>query len=111
MAWDPCDRHGQCRCPVKREIAYFRELSKNHPIVAKQTSYARVISGEIPILFDYDFNAYRGQYTDKAPVRFVIPQEGTVVFPYVMGLVQGGPNPDNAKKVLDFVLSDRSQTS
>ena len=31
------------------------------------------------------------------------------MFPYVMGLVQGGPNPDNAKKVLDFVLSDRSQ--
>ncbi len=90
-------------------IAYFRELAKNQPIVPKQTSYARVISGEIPILFDYDFNAYRGQYTDKAPVRFVIPQEGTVVFPYVMGLVQGGPNPDNAKKVLDFVLSDRSQ--
>jgi putative spermidine/putrescine transport system substrate-binding protein len=90
-------------------IAYFREFAKNQPIVPKQTSYARVISGEIPILFDYDFNAYRGQYTDKAPVRFVIPQEGTVVFPYVMGLVHGGPYPDNAKKVLDFVLSDRSQ--
>lgn len=90
-------------------IAYFRELAKNQPIVPKQTSYARVISGEIPILFDYDFNAYRGQYTDKAPVRFVIPQEGTVVFPYVVGLVHGGANPDNAKKVLDFVLSDRSQ--
>jgi len=42
-------------------------------------------------------------------VRFVIPQEGSVVFPYVMGLVHGGPNPDNAKKVLDFVLSERSQ--
>ncbi len=68
-----------------------------------------MISGEIPILLDYDFNAYRGQYTDKAPVQFVIPKEGTLVFPYVMGLVNKGPNPDNGKKVLDFVLSDESQ--
>ncbi len=73
------------------------------------TAYARVISGEIPILFDFNFNAYRGQHIDKAPVQFVIPKEGTLVFPYVMGLVKNGPNPDNAKKVLDFVLSDKSQ--
>jgi len=90
-------------------IKYFKALAKNHPIVPKQTSYARVISGEIPILIDYDFNAYRGQYTDKAPARFVIPQEGTVVFPYVMGLVKGGQNADNGRKILDFVLSDESQ--
>lgn len=91
-------------------IKFFKELQKNQPIVPKQTSYARVVSGEIPILFDYDFNAYRGQHTDKAPVRFVIPKEGTVVFPYIMGLVANGPNADNGRKVLDFVLSDESQT-
>jgi len=91
-------------------IKYFKDLAKNEPIVPKQTSYARVVSGEIAILLDYDFNAYRGQYTDKAPVLFVIPKEGSVVFPYVMGLVNKGPNADNGKKVLDFVLSDASQT-
>ena len=90
-------------------INFFKALAKNQPIVPKQTSYARVISGEIPILLDYDFNAYRGQYTDKAPARFVIPKEGTLVFPYVMGLVKGGPNADNGRKMLDFVLSDESQ--
>jgi putative spermidine/putrescine transport system substrate-binding protein len=90
-------------------IAFFKSLAKNEPIVPKQTSYARVISGEIPILLDYDFNAYRGQYTDKAPVQFVIPKEGSVVFPYVMGLVRNGPNADNGRKVLDFVLSNESQ--
>jgi putative spermidine/putrescine transport system substrate-binding protein len=91
-------------------IKFFKELLKNEPIVPKQTSYARVVSGEIPILFDYDFNAYRGQYTDKAPVLFVIPKEGSVVFPYVMALVNNGPNAANGKKMLDFVLSDASQT-
>jgi putative spermidine/putrescine transport system substrate-binding protein len=90
-------------------IAYFKQLSRNQPIVPKQTSYARVLSGEIAILFDYDFNAYRGQYTDQAPVAFVVPREGSLVFPYVMALVKGAPHAENAKKVLDFVLSDASQ--
>src|SRR2546425_859630 len=64
-----------------RAIKYFAELQKNQPIVPKQTSYARVLSGEIPILFDYDFNAYRGKYKDKANIAFVIPAEGTVIAP------------------------------
>ncbi|WP_026259147.1 extracellular solute-binding protein [Uliginosibacterium gangwonense] len=90
-------------------IKYFKELAKNQPIVPKQTSYARVISGEIPILIDYDFNAYRAEYVDKALVRFVIPKEGSVVMPYVMGLAKNGPNAANGKKVLDFLLSAESQ--
>ena len=90
-------------------MEYFKALKKNDPIVPKQTSYARVLSGEIAILLDYDFNAYRAKYKDKANVEFVIPAEGTLVVPYVMSLVQKGPNADNGKKVLDFVLSDEGQ--
>ena len=90
-------------------INFFRELKKNDPIVPKQTSYARVLSGEIPILLDYDFNAYRAKYKDRANVAFVIPQEGSVVVPYVMSLVNNGPNQANGKKVLDFVLSPEGQ--
>jgi putative spermidine/putrescine transport system substrate-binding protein len=90
-------------------VNYFKELQRNNPIVPKQTSYARVLSGEIPILFDYDFNAYRARYKDKANAAFVIPAEGTVVVPYVMSLVKDAPHPAEGKKVLDFVLSDRGQ--
>ena len=92
-----------------RAIAWFKDLKKNDPIVPKQTSYARVLSGEIPILLDYDFNAYRAKYKDRANVAFVIPQEGSVVVPYVMSLVNKGPNQANGKKVLDFVLSPEGQ--
>ena len=92
-----------------RAIKYFADLQKNQPIVPKQTSYARVLSGEIPILFDYDFNAYRGKYKDKANIAFVIPAEGTVVVPYVMSLVANAPHPNEAKRVLDHLLSDEGQ--
>ncbi len=90
-------------------IDYFKALQKNEPIVPKQTAYARVLSGEIAILLDYDFNAYRAKYKDKANVQFVIPAEGTLVVPYVMGQVANAPHADNARKVLDFVLSDEGQ--
>jgi len=90
-------------------IEYFKALKKNDPIVPKQTSYARVLSGEIAILLDYDFNAYRAKYKDKANVEFVIPAEGSVVVPYVMSLVNKGPNAANGQKALDFILSDEGQ--
>src|SRR5215471_12035992 len=91
-------------------IEFFKQLHANQPIVPKQTSYARVVSGEIPILFDYDFNAYRAKYTEKSGnFVFVIPCEGSVVFPYVVSLVKNAPDKDKAKKVLDYLLSDHGQ--
>ncbi|QCP51700.1 extracellular solute-binding protein [Trinickia violacea] len=90
-------------------LNWFRQLKANAPIVPKQTAYARVLSGEIPILLDYDFDAYRAKYKDHANVEFVIPKEGTISVPYVMSLVKGAPHEANGKKVLDFVLSDEGQ--
>lgn len=83
--------------------------TNNSPIVPKQTAYARVLSGEIPILLDYDFNAYRAKYKDHANVAFVIPQEGSLRVPYVIGLVKNAPHMQAGKKVIDYVLSDRGQ--
>lgn len=90
-------------------IDFFKELQKNDPIVPKQTSYARVVSGEMPILLDYDFNAYRAKYSEKGNFEFVIPCEGSVVYPYVIGLVKNAPDKEKAKKVLDYILSDKGQ--
>lgn len=90
-------------------IEWFKALKKNEPIVPKQTAYARVLSGEIAILLDYDFNAYRAKYKDKANVEFVIPAEGTVVVPYVMSVVAKGPNAASGQKALDFILSNEGQ--
>ena len=90
-------------------IEFFKQLHANQPIVPKQTSCARVVSGEIPILFDYDFNAYRAKYSESGNFEFVIPCEGTVVFPYVTSLVKNAPNRAKAEKVLDYFLSDKGQ--
>ncbi|WP_171901437.1 ABC transporter substrate-binding protein [Stappia indica] len=90
-------------------IQFFKELAQNDPMVPKQTSFARVVSGEIPILFDYDFNAYRGKYEEDGNFEFVLPCEGSIRVPYVMSLVAGAPHEETGKKVLDFILSDEGQ--
>jgi len=90
-------------------IDYFKALAANGALVTKQTSYARVVSGEIPILMDYDFNAYRAKYTEPGKYVFVLPCEGTVSFPYVMTLVKNAPHQANAEKVLNYLLSDKGQ--
>ena len=90
-------------------IDYFARLAENDPIVPKQTAYARVVSGEIPILFDYDFNAYRAKYDEDGQFEFVLPCEGTIVVPYVQSLVADAPNEENGKRILDFILSDEGQ--
>ena len=90
-------------------IDYFKALDENRPIVPKQTSFARVVSGEIPILFDYDFNAYRAKYEEDGNYEFVLPCEGTIRVPYVMSLVKGAPEAELGKKVLDYILSDEGQ--
>lgn len=90
-------------------VQFFKELHANQPIVPKQTAYARVVSGEIPILFDYDFNAYRAKYSENGDFVFIIPCEGTVNFPYVASLVKNAPDKERAEKVLDYYLSDKGQ--
>lgn len=90
-------------------IDFYKKLLNNQPIIPKQTAYARCLSGEIPILFDYDFDAYRAKYTDKAPIEFVIPKEGTIQVPYVMSLVKNAPHRENGQAVIDFVLSEKGQ--
>jgi putative spermidine/putrescine transport system substrate-binding protein len=82
---------------------------QQEPIIPKQTATARVLSGEIPILLDYDFNGYRLKYKDNGPIEVVIPQEGSIVLPYVVGLVANGPNPEAGKQFLDYLLSDEGQ--
>ena len=89
---------------------YFQDMKKNSPIVVNQTSYARVLSGEIAILVDADFNANRGRYKDEANVEFVLPAEGSLSVPYVAVLSKNAPHPVAAKKVLDFLISDKGQT-
>ncbi len=45
----------------------------------------------------------------KAPVDIVYPKEGTAIAPDGMALVKGGPNAENGKSFIDFLVSKDAQ--
>ena len=88
---------------------YVKKLSANNVIYPKQTSTAKLMKGEIPILVDADFNGYTLKYDQNGPIEVVIPEEGSVKIPYVIGLVKGAPHQEEAKKLIDYLYSDEGQ--
>jgi putative spermidine/putrescine transport system substrate-binding protein len=90
-------------------LAWAKKLKDNGLALPAQTATSAVQQGEIPILIDADFNGYKLAEVDGAPVEVVLPCEGTISVPYVMGLVKDAPHPSAGKELLDFVLSDEAQ--
>ncbi|MCD8223443.1 MAG: extracellular solute-binding protein [Clostridiales bacterium] len=90
-------------------IEYFKELNKNDVVYPMQTSTAKLLKGEIGILIDADFNGYGLKYDQDGPIEIVIPKEGTVKIPYIVGIVKDCPDLDNAKKLVDFLFSEEGQ--
>lgn len=68
----------------------------------------RMISGERPIgLIPFEWIALN---RDKAPdLEVVYPEDGSIIMPALIGLVKDSRNMEQAKKVLDFILSDEGQ--
>lgn len=89
-------------------LEYLAELRDNGTVTPAQTATAMVGQGEIPILIDTDFNGYALQ-DEGTNVEVVIPEEGSLQIPYVVGLVNGAPNSENARELLDFYFSDEGQ--
>lgn len=90
-------------------LEYFEKLKANGASAPDNTTPSKIASGEYAILIDADFNGYIQKYTNDAPVETVIPEQSTVRVPYSVGVVADGPNPDGAKKWIDFLLSDAGQ--
>jgi putative spermidine/putrescine transport system substrate-binding protein len=88
---------------------YLQKLKSNNVIYPKQTSTARLMKGEIPILIDADFNGYGLKYSQDGPIEVVIPAEGSLRIPYVIALVKGAPHEENGKKLIDYIMSAEGQ--
>ena len=73
-------------------------------VTSSRLAYQNVAKGEIPIGLTSEFNIVASQ-AEGFPVVAVYPKDGTALINDASGIVKGGPNPDNAKKFLDFVSS------
>jgi len=98
----------------KRTEAYLRGLVANEAVIVAGNSVTRdmVADGTVPIGFtdtdDANVAILRGK-----PVKMLFPDKdgiGTLVIPNTVGLVKGGPNPENGKKLIDYLLSEKVES-
>ena len=73
-------------------------------VTSSKLAYQNVGKGEIPVGLTSEFNIVASK-AEGLPVEAVYPKDGTALINDASGIIKGGPNPENAKKFLDFVNS------
>ncbi|MBN1246062.1 MAG: extracellular solute-binding protein [Anaerolineae bacterium] len=92
--------------------AYFEALAARDVRVVDGNSVVRDMVADGRLAFGLtDTDDACGAVDRGAPVRIITPdqgpdQMGTLVIPNTVGLVAGGPNPENGKQLIDYLLSD-----
>jgi iron(III) transport system substrate-binding protein len=82
-----------------------QDFVKNATITSSsQLAYQGVGTGEFAIGLTGEENVFKLK-SEGRPVDPVHPSEGTGLRFDAVGIIKGGPNPDNAKRFLDFVNS------
>ena len=93
----------------KPGLDYLKKLDANVAQYPRESIYNQVLRGEFAIWINADGNGYKMKYTDKGPVQVVIPKEGTVSMPLVMGMAKGAPHAEACHAYLDWLLSPEAQ--
>ena len=88
---------------------YFRDLRANEVAIVDGNSTAkdRVANGALKIGFT-DTDDVNVALEQKKPVGMIFPDQdgmGTLLIPNTVALISGGPNPENGKKLVDYLLS------
>lgn len=89
--------------------AYFQALKANDVMITdgNASSRDRVADGTVAIGFTDTDDAYVAIKQGR-PVDIIWPDKegiGTLLIPNTVALIKGGPNPEAAKKFIDFLLS------
>lgn len=93
---------------------YLRALKANDIILVDGNAKTRdmVVNGEVPIAFTDTDDANVAIIQGK-PVDIIYPDKqgiGTLFIPNTVAMINGAPNPDNAKKLIDYLLSSETET-
>lgn len=87
----------------------FESMLANFVITSSSGAVPRgVAQGEYAIGLTLEDSAQRF-ITGGSPARIVYPREGITLAADAMALVNGGPNPDGARALLDFIVSAEAQ--
>ena len=88
---------------------YFKEMKANQPIVVNQTSYARVLSGEIPILVDARLQRQSRPLQGQGERRVRDAGGRLAAGALRRVMTKNAPHPETPKKVADYLLSTKAR--
>jgi iron(III) transport system substrate-binding protein len=90
-------------------FAYLKELDNNMAMYTKSGSAPCKMAGtgEFPIGISFEFVG-ANLIAEGAPLTIVFPQEGSGFEMEVNALMKGAKNPENAKRFLDWAISDEA---
>lgn len=89
---------------------FYEQLNDNGVMVGTGNGGVadRVATGEHPIVQVVDFMA-RNKKLEGSPVEHIWPEEGALLVPTPIGIINNIDNPDAAKAFLDYMYSDSAQ--
>jgi len=93
----------------ERAKSFFDQMKQNGVRIATSNGEVRdlVAAGEVAWGFADSDDAHVA-LAEKKPVGAVYPDQdglGTLIMPNMVAMIKGGPNPENAKKLIDYLLS------
>ncbi len=99
--------------PEKTE-SYLQGLVDNDILVVDGNSVTRdlVAEGKIPMGFT-DTDDANVAVQDGRPVKTVYPDQGgmgVLLIPNTVALIKGGPNPENGRQLIDYLLSEEVES-
>jgi len=94
------------------DVDYFKAIAAMKPsfLIRSEQIAGRLVTGEDLMAFSgMPTRAY--QYNQKGgKLKFILPEEGSVLLPQSMFILKKAPHPNAAKLWVDFVLSEQGQT-
>jgi iron(III) transport system substrate-binding protein len=76
-------------------------------VPSSKLAYQNIAKGEMPVGLTSEFNIVASQ-AEGFPVVAIYPKDGTALINDASGIIKGGPNPENARKFLDFINSKQA---
>jgi iron(III) transport system substrate-binding protein len=97
----------------EKALQFFKDLKANGVKIVSGNGSARdlVVRGEYPIAFTDTDDAYSAMQKG-ADVGVIFPDQnsfGTLVIPNTAALVKGAPHLEEAKKLIDFIVSKKNE--
>lgn len=91
---------------------YWQKLAANGVMVSPTTEMRdKFARGEYPITITMEEDVLRQKMALNVNAEIVYPEEGSVLVPGYIGILKSAKNPEGAKKLVDWWLSEEGQSA